>query len=516
MTIDLHKLDALSDCDEATAALDNYVGDLVNEFINTAEGKNYLAAYPAMQEFVGSWIYQLLYLGRNYELVTLPQMTKSHIKGIVTKLFPRKIILGDPDEADTAIPELLAFWQFIQRVYKLPQAKQILALLKQLQPEFKEIMNDTSNFGIGKSLMVDGLQAGFDLTQQVDLDAYKSSQNQVNRSINPLNLNTLLENLGIGKVEGGADFISILRGSISSASGVEAPSGISVLELLRQGIQASQWQSGEDTSVQLSVAATALLENQIITTTAPGTILQDFQTLLDFIGTGIAVSNNNKLLPIKSLAEVNQRLCNPIDIDLKRPVQKSYPPIDGLYLLLRASGIGQVHAQGKKYLLTLNPKLLATWQSFNPTERYFLLLETWIIRAHVEILGEWSVFNLGSRCFEFWPMIPAQGRKFANYDEQRTLSYCPELRNIALLNMFGFICLKTVKPTPGKGWRIKQITRLPFGNAMMTLLRESLMSVGLCWPSETDPSLPFAELQPFLQPYFLEWQNVLKPLTDKY
>ena len=111
--------------------------------------------------------------------------------------------------------------------------------------------------------------------------------------------------------------------------------------------------------------------------------------------------------------------------------------------------------------------------------------------------------------FQFWPAIPATGINIANYEEQSRLAYYPELRNIALLAMFGFIELTTVKPGKDKGWRIKFVEKLPFGDAMMTLLYGVFRSVQMWWPSDDDPELPFAELQPTLQPYFPEWQNTL-------
>ena len=65
----------------------------------------YLEAHPEMEEYVGSWIDHLLYFGYAYESVTLPHMTKNNVEVIVTQLFPSKISLLNPDEADTTIPE---------------------------------------------------------------------------------------------------------------------------------------------------------------------------------------------------------------------------------------------------------------------------------------------------------------------------------------------------------------------------------------------------------------------------
>jgi hypothetical protein len=39
------------------------------------------------------------------------------------------------------------------------------------------------------------------------------------------------------------------------------------------------------------------------------------------------------------LEDINTQLNRPIQVALKRPQQKSYPSISGLYLLLRASGL---------------------------------------------------------------------------------------------------------------------------------------------------------------------------------
>lgn len=307
------------------------------------------------------------------------------------------------------------------------------------------------------------------------------------------------------------DFLKILMETDPSNTNPETllPSNRSVFDLMRQEINSSQWQLSPHTSNELSATAIQVLAQQTISATSPGTILDDFQVLLDFIGEkGTAVSNANQLLPIKSLAEINELLSEPIQLSLKRPVQKSYPPIDGLYLLLRASGLGRIGTKGKKYFLTIDPTILAIWNSFNPTERYCTLLETWLIRAHPDIIGEGGMLNLGSKCFQFWPSIPGKGQKISSYEEQSRLSYWPELRNISLFKLFGFIELDSAKPEQGKGWRIKQFKKLPFGDAMMTLLHAPFGR--MWWESEENPTVPFSELQPTLQPFFPEWKNILK------
>ncbi len=495
MTIDLHRLDSIDDCDEFIEDLDDYVEDLVGEFVDTAEGKAYLAKHPDMDESVGSWIYHLLYLSYNYESVTLPKMNATQVEAIVTKLFPRKIMLVDPNDANSTIPELLAFWQFLQRVYKLPHAAKVVKLLEKLQPKFKSIMNDGSNFGIGKSALAEAMGAGLDL---MDPDSLMGFNTQSQQSIDIQSIKNLINTLS-GK-------------SSIDPSSQSSPSPKSLFDIFRQELQVSMSESGENTSQSQSPDTIALLTQTVITEISLGTILKDFQTLLNFIGEkGIVVSANNHSLPIKSLGELNQLLSEPLAIDLKRPIQKSYPPIDGLYLILRALGLGQIRAQGKKYLLILDPNLLSIWNDFNPTERYCTLLEAWLIRGNTEILdGKNDRMNSGSKCFQYWSTIPAKGQKIPNYDEQKTFSYFPELYNLALLKLFGFIQIDSGKPTLGKGWRIKSVKKLPFGDPLISTLFDAYKEMGMYSEAEADPSLPISEFQPTLQPYFPEWKQVFQ------
>jgi Plasmid pRiA4b ORF-3-like protein len=495
MTIDLHRLDSIDDCDEFIEALDDYLQELVGEFVDAAEGKAYLAQYPDMNESVGSWIYHLLYLGYNYESVTLPRMNATQVEAIVTKLFPRKIMLAEPDDANSTIPELLAFWQFLQRVYKPTHGAKVVKLLEQLQPKFKSIMNDRSNFGIGKSVLSEAMGPRLDL---LDPDSLMGFNSQSQQSIDIQSIANLINTLG-GK-------------SSIDPSSQGSPSPRSILDTFRQQLQVSMWESGENTSQTRSPDAIALLTQTVITETSHGTILKDFQTLLNFIGQkGIVVSTNNHSLPMKSLGELNQLLSEPVAIDLKRPVQKSYPPIDGLYLILRALGLGQIRTQGKKYLLILDPNLLSIWHDFNPTERYCTLLEAWLIRGNTEILdGKKDHTNSGSKCFQYWATIPTKGQKIPNYEEQRMFNFWPEVYNLALLKMFGFIQIDSGKPTTGKGWRIKGVKKLPFGDALIPILFDAYKEMGMYSEAEDDPSLPISEFQPTLQPYFPEWKKVFQ------
>jgi hypothetical protein len=261
-----------------------------------------------------------------------------------------------------------------------------------------------------------------------------------------------------------------------------------------------------------------LLEQIPIDENTPGTILRDFQTLLDFLQpNGTTVSGVHNLFPLKSLPEINSRLSHPIDTNLKRPQQKSYPYINGLYLLVRASGLSQVKHVGKKATLVLDEALLQSWTKLNPTERYFTLLEAWMIGGNEEILGERydSIGNL-MKCLQFWPRIPDKGLKITKYTDQNEFSYLPGIHNIALLHLFGFLSVRSGKPEAGKGWRITHLQRLPFGDAMLRLLFTIYAKKGFTWESQGNLSVTFGELQSDFKPFFPEWENNLAISSSEF
>ncbi|MEH2387724.1 MAG: plasmid pRiA4b ORF-3 family protein [Nostoc sp.] len=257
-----------------------------------------------------------------------------------------------------------------------------------------------------------------------------------------------------------------------------------------------------------------LLEELSIDQNQPGTIGHDFQTLIDFLQpNGVEVSSVNNLLPLKVLSELNSRLSHPIETKLKRPVQKSYPYINGLYLLLRSSGIAQIRSQGKKQILVLDAATLESWSNLNPTERYFNLLEAWLIWGNNEILGEHqdSFGNL-FRCIQLWTRVPDKGLKFPKYEDQHDISYYPGLHNVALLELFGLLSIKHGKPQEGKGWRITSLQRLPFGDALLQLL----FPLGIRGELQDEVNVIFGKLQPHFQPFFPEWEHNLFVLSQGF
>jgi hypothetical protein len=275
----------------------------------------------------------------------------------------------------------------------------------------------------------------------------------------------------------------------------------------------------EDNSTSFIQDAQQIIKNQPIKENSPGSILKDFNTFLNLLkADGIEVSGKNSFFPLKLLPELNSQLTNPTLIDLKRPVQKSYPYLNAIYLLLRTTGLALVFYQGKKQKLILDKTTYQSWNQLNLTEQYLTLLETWLIHASDETIGEYSRESNLLKCAIFWQNLAKDKIKITkNNQGYFTFNYSPGLHNLALLDLFGLIKLKQGKPETGRGWRVTEIEKTIYGKTLLSLLMYNLFEeksedcsnfftgnlVG------TNKTIEYGKLQKFLQPYFPQWQNNL-------
>jgi hypothetical protein len=257
-----------------------------------------------------------------------------------------------------------------------------------------------------------------------------------------------------------------------------------------------------------------ILTSQIIDENQPGTILRDFATLLALIGDkGTAVSQKHQGLPLDTLAKCNAQMTHPLQLALKRPVQQSYPHIDALYLLLRAAGLGRITGARNQQRLAPDAESLESWWQLNPTERYFTLLETWLLRARLDILGHRiGGFQIPiAKWHRFFQDLSKQGGRIAGERRvEQSLPYNPGLLVVAMLELFGFMTIEHGTPPPGKGWTLVEVQPTPWGEALLHLLIEKLMDFDFLWRMEEEPDdRDFGELQVLLQPYFPAWRDNL-------
>ena len=123
------------------------------------------------------WTSMLLDYGIDYLGVTPPQMTSDSLREILFEIFPRKVT-ADANEAPAVIRELQAFWQFLQREFQLENAAACLKVLNdRAARRLKEEMNNPANFGMAKSLMMMGLERGFDMTTEEGINEWVNTYN---------------------------------------------------------------------------------------------------------------------------------------------------------------------------------------------------------------------------------------------------------------------------------------------------------------------------------------------------
>jgi hypothetical protein len=104
-------------------------------------------------------------------------MTPNDLEEVLYDLFPRKVITERGDGAEI-IQELRAFWRFLQRVYQLPQASQMLArLTAQAARRLERELQEPANFGMAKSFVLMGKEAGFDMESPEGMRAWVEAYN---------------------------------------------------------------------------------------------------------------------------------------------------------------------------------------------------------------------------------------------------------------------------------------------------------------------------------------------------
>jgi hypothetical protein len=102
---------------------------------------------------------------------------------------------------------------------------------------------------------------------------------------------------------------------------------------------------------------------------------------------------------------------------------------------------------------------------------------------------------------------------------EQSITYCPGLPNLALLDLFGLVALEPGKPQAGKGWTIARVHRLPFGDALLKYVFQLRFSendsLNHILEGESQAEIVFGELQPALRPFFPEWRNnLVLPRTE--
>src|SRR5262249_188505 len=155
-----------------------------------------------------------------------------------------------------------------------------------------------------------------------------------------------------------------------------------------------------------------------------------------------------------------------LHLPLERPQLRSHPYLQGLHLVLRATGLLQVTSD-KNARLVVPAEIRERWRQLNSTEQYFALLEGWLLFARSEMVGgpEDRFGGCLSGCLEAWRALPAEGLES---DPQKPKP--PHLPGIfgayyqlALMDLFGLIRIEQAAK-PVVPWAPAGIKHTPFGD----------------------------------------------------
>jgi hypothetical protein len=144
----------------------------MDEFARSPEGQ-------AFEKECGSigWAGTMMQFGFDYLGQTPAQMTLRDVDEILFDLFPRKVS-AESERANEIFSELRTFWSFVDRQYGLANAREILASLDhRAAARFEEEFANSANFGMAKSFVMMGTQAGFDMTSPEGLAAFQATYN---------------------------------------------------------------------------------------------------------------------------------------------------------------------------------------------------------------------------------------------------------------------------------------------------------------------------------------------------
>jgi hypothetical protein len=267
--------------------------------------------------------------------------------------------------------------------------------------------------------------------------------------------------------------------------------------------------------IQFTPDQEQILRAQVIDDDQPGPVLHDFRVILDFVGTkGVKAGGKYHLPPIEAIGDLNQRLSRPLLLNMQRPQLRSHPYLQGLHLLLRASGLGRVEGTGSKARLVLDPAMMAQWQRLNPTEQYFNLLEAWLRFGRPEMVGDRGRDTvLLFPCVSIWMSLPAEERRFdlERPQEAHIPGIYREFYQLALMDLFGFVGVEHPNQ-PVQPWCPSAVRHVPFGDALLALLAEKVWAGPMSFLIHEDSpeSAGFGAWQPLFQPYFPEWRENLQ------
>ena len=134
------------------------------------------AASPEAKDLSGIRVcHFVMEFAANYFGATIATLGPPELREIIFELIPRKVSI-EASEARWIIEESRAFYGFLKREYGLEQADSCLRVLGgNAVKKLEATLSDSSNFGMAKSLIMAGREAGFEMDTREGIESWVRS-----------------------------------------------------------------------------------------------------------------------------------------------------------------------------------------------------------------------------------------------------------------------------------------------------------------------------------------------------
>jgi hypothetical protein len=151
-------------------ASSSYAEELIERFAESPEG----AALDGRGIEQGHYLYMFLDYALRYIGVSPAEMDKGDVRETL-KVMAEKVT-ARPEDFDLAIPELEGFCDFVGRAFAFEGAVAWKRAIREYAPEFRRAIRDPRRWGMAKSMMMEGISRGFDLSTEESINRWLSTK----------------------------------------------------------------------------------------------------------------------------------------------------------------------------------------------------------------------------------------------------------------------------------------------------------------------------------------------------
>ena len=166
MAFDFYQKLADEDGEIDEEAASGYVEELARLFVESPEG----AALAERGLEPGGYLEMFLDYALRYVGANPAEMDPSDVREALDLVAQK--VMGKPEDLDQVIPELEAFCDFATRAFGLARAATWKREIQDRAGNFRRAVRDPRHWGMAKSMMMEGLARGYDLSTEEGINRW--------------------------------------------------------------------------------------------------------------------------------------------------------------------------------------------------------------------------------------------------------------------------------------------------------------------------------------------------------